>query len=391
MLLPLLLAQATPGTVLRPQAPPVEGATVVVTARDIRHSKAALEACIRRHCPPREDIAASIAYAEDQFIVGDYEQGWVTLRRSRGRNDRFAAAVPAEVAGLRQFAADMASVIGDPEMARVGTIDALSALRAGATDPAALENKRLEVGDAFLRQSVGEADVPLPLRSKVQMAIATYDGVAARAARAGLGEVRGRAMLRGASLYAQLAGGKSMYQEEATRRIAALRATTDPAMQRYRDAALLLSARLAYDRGDKTLLERLLADTDLRVSQPMLVMAPRIDLNLIDRCGDGQRYDLADQWIDYDFTVTRDGRVADVVERRRGKHADGRWIDAAQRSLAGRRYVPLDLAAGAPGLPRLERFILVSDRGVATGTRLAASCGAPTVLNLDLTATETAR
>lgn len=389
MLLALLLAQAVPGTILRPQAPPVEGETVVVIARDPRVSKAALEACIKRKCPPREDIALSIAAAEDQFLEGGYEDAWSLLRASRRRNDRHAGALPGEVSGLRQFAADMASVLGDPNMARVGTIDALSALKAsGVTAAAALEMKRLEVGDAFVRQATEEAGVPVTLRSKLQMAIATYDAVAARAARLGLSDVRGRAMLRGASLYAQMSGGGGMYQGEANRRIAALRATTDPAMQRYRDAALLLEARMAYGRGDPAPMERLLAATTVRTRQPMLVAAPRMDLRLLARCGSGMRYDFKDQWIDYEFTVGRDGRVADPVERRRGRHADGRWIAEVERSLAGRRYLPLDLPETSPGLQRLERFVLVSDQAVATGTRLSGSCGAPTILTMDLTATE---
>ncbi|URW76021.1 hypothetical protein M9980_01970 [Sphingomonas donggukensis] len=385
-----LAAQAVPGTVLRPDK---DSDVIVVIARDTRKSKAALDACIRRKCPPQEDIAATITHAENQFIDGDFENAWATLRRSRGRNDRYASTLPKSVSGLRQFSADMATVLGEPDLARVGTIDSLSALKAKKNaSQADLELKRLEIGDAFARQSNLEAaTTPLPLRSRLQMAVSVYDAVAKRAAEARLPDVQGRAMLRSASLFAQLASDNAMYRQQANRRIAALRATTDPAMQTYREAAEILVARAAYDRGDPAPIERLLDTYPSRTRSPMLVVAPRLSLGEDGSCVDAGANgpDVQDQWIDYDFVIDAGGRVGDIVERRRGKHADGAWINVAQSSLRGRRYLPLEMAQGMTGVSRRERFVLVADRATKTGTRIASGCGPAKIITVDLTGTIT--
>lgn len=359
-------------------------ADIIVVGRDLKASARALKDCRARKCPPKEDIFLSMAHAENQFVAGDYDDAWVTLTRSRKRNERFAATLPKEVAGLVQFSADVSAVTGYSDVARVGTIDALSALKKGLPKgTAALDEKRLEIGDAFMGQGQWE------------MALATYDRVAKRARAAGQTGVAGRAMLRGAQLYVSLSHDHAMFGPGARERIATLKATRDPAMRSFRDAARVLEARMASDNGDSGPLDRLLADNRERTKQPMLVLAPRINLNRpatqVFQQADPMFYDVEDQWVDFDFVINADGRVADVSERRRGAHADGRWIQLAQRSLAGRRYLPLDLPVGTTQLPRLERFILVSGKSDTTLSNIVRSTGAPSVMSIDMTATDSPR
>src|SRR4051794_22444833 len=72
--------------------------TIVVTGR--RDSEAALKACLERHCPPKEDIDATLAYAEQLFEAGDYAGARTVLKRSLGRNAGEARRYPVEVSDL---------------------------------------------------------------------------------------------------------------------------------------------------------------------------------------------------------------------------------------------------------------------------------------------------
>ena len=80
---------------------PVEnGPTVVVTADSLTQTKKALDDCLAHRCPPKEDIARSLAYAEMQFLTGNYQGSYRTLLSSRGRNGRYDSMLPKEVADL---------------------------------------------------------------------------------------------------------------------------------------------------------------------------------------------------------------------------------------------------------------------------------------------------
>jgi hypothetical protein len=46
---------------------------VVVTGVRLKDTEAALKACIARKCPPKEDIDATMAHAENEFVAGDYQ------------------------------------------------------------------------------------------------------------------------------------------------------------------------------------------------------------------------------------------------------------------------------------------------------------------------------
>jgi hypothetical protein len=94
--------------------PPAQ--TIVVTGASLAETGRRLAGCLARHCPPDEDIAATLAHAENLFVAGDYRQahattpywadigfqvaadglvGDVEMLRSHGRSDWVRAVVKA--------------------------------------------------------------------------------------------------------------------------------------------------------------------------------------------------------------------------------------------------------------------------------------------------------
>lgn len=371
VLLAALLVQAQTTPAPRPNG------EIVVVGRNPAASRAALEECLRRKCPAKEDIRASLVHAENQFLAGDYEDAWVTVQRSRKRTEGQAKALPNEVSQLVQFSANMSALAGEMDASRVSTIDSLAALKRGlASDDPQLEIKRLEVGDAFFA-------TPNFDDTNIDMARAVYDGVAQRSAARGWRDVQGRALLRAAAMYAQVAmqPTRGRYREQATRRLAELNTSPYPEFKPYRDAAVLLDARLAAERGDMGPLDRLIASQSGRVDRPMLVSSPRIELRGLETC-------VKDQWVDYEYRIDRDGRVQDVAERRRGERAKGGWMKKVAEAVGARRYMPLSVPADDPGLLRVERFVLAIPAAKVTGTRMRETCGTPVLQSVDITAAE---
>jgi len=370
----LILAQQSALT----GAPPAEAEqSITVTGQRLEATGAALAQCLARHCPPAEDIAASIAHAENQVIVGDFEGARGTLGKARARNKRHAAALPEPVSALLLFEAEVASLLGYADYGRIATMDSVSALKAGlpGTDKR-IATQRLLVADVFLREG------------RYETAVKMYDAVARQADEAGWTAVKGSAMFRALRFYAMAASVNAAYLQEARRRYTALRATTDPALRQVRDASVVLEAKLIL-LSDKT------ADVDavmrrfsgVRTASPMLVITPLVDL------GTPGRHDMTmvpppviqDQWVDFSFRVTRDGGVADLDIVARSDQAGGRWIEQAQAAIADRRYLPLDIPAGAPGFWRRERYMLVADRETPKASRIRKAMGDPKLRIIDLT------
>ena len=80
-------------------APPIDS-SIIVTGRAIEDKRVALGACLARHCPPNEDIDASLALAETQLVAGKYREARVTLLAALGRDKKAAMAYPIPVADL---------------------------------------------------------------------------------------------------------------------------------------------------------------------------------------------------------------------------------------------------------------------------------------------------
>lgn len=350
--------------------------TITVTGRSLAQTGEALEQCLARSCPPAEDIAASVAHAENQLIAGELQDARSTLSRARGRNKRYAETLPIPVSGLLYLDAEVASLLGLARYGRIGTIDSLSALKAGldADDPR-IALQRLRVGDVFLREG------------RNATAVKIYDAVAERAGEAGWHAIQGAAMFRALTFYAMAASVDPVYRSQARRRYAALRATTDEAMRPARDASIMLEVRLATLSDKSASIDAILADLGpMRTAQPMLAFAPPINLAATPHGSYVVTPTFSrDQWADFSYRITREGKVSDVEMTDKAVQADDRWFNTIADALARRRYLPLDIPADSPGLWRRERFMIVADLVDPRWSRIRVPAGTPKVRSIDLT------
>src|SRR5258706_3616290 len=153
----------------KPHAP-AKGNDIVVTGVRLQDSEKALKDCLARRCSPTEDIAATLAHAENQFVAGDYHDARKTLLSSVGRNKRFAKSYPVQVADLLHANSRIAAHLGESEGYRIGMVDVVTSLKAGLpdSDPRVLV-AQIEVGDSFARTR------------QIEAAVSSYRDVARRA------------------------------------------------------------------------------------------------------------------------------------------------------------------------------------------------------------------
>jgi len=371
MLILLLLALTQPAA----SSAALTDQTITVTGASLKVTSDALERCLARACAPAEDIVASMNHAENQLIAGDLQGARTTLLKSTGRNKRHAKTLPVPVSNLLFFNAEVASLSGLTNSGRIGTIDSLSALKAGLPkDGSQVATQRLLVADVFRREG------------RYPVAVKMYDAVADQAARSGWPSLQAAAMFRSLVFYATAASVNASYRSEARRRYAALRGLTTPASQAVRDASVLLEAKLLILSGRKANIDDVLQQVKAKpTTTPMLVMMPPVDLGTI-LPGSGGSSDIShNQWVDFGFRITGNGTVADIDELTRAPNAQGKWIEHAQRALADRRYLPLALPPGSTGLWRHERFMVVADQVASDRSRIRTHAGTPRLHILDLT------
>ena len=86
--------------------------SIVVTGQAIQDKQASLAQCHVRHCPPNQDIDASLALAETQLVAGKYREARVTLLEALGRNKKEAMAYPIPVSDLYRANGRVAAHLG---------------------------------------------------------------------------------------------------------------------------------------------------------------------------------------------------------------------------------------------------------------------------------------
>lgn len=352
-----------------------QGETIVVTAQRPETSAAALAACLARHCPPTDDIAASIAHAENLFMAGAYAQSRKILLASVHRNHGYAAQYPQEVATLHRVAARLSSVNGLPGPARRGSRDAVDALKQGMhkDDPRVIL-QRIEIGDTLAR--IGRPSA----------AVAQYDRVATDARVAHLPVLEGMALLRSAQLWTSAASAVAPPQVlvmKARKALQRIEANPDPAFAPYRNAARLMRVGLASTRNKPAELERAIAAMEPQGTLPTIAYAPIIDMK--DMAFGTARGDFQPRWADVSFWIAPDGRVRDIATIQQSPDMDGDWLKLATRALSQRRYLPLDVPPGSPGLIRVERYLFVSDLIETKGSNLPVRNSRRRVEVVDLT------
>ncbi len=354
------------------EAPPP---AIVVTGNPLSETAKRLQACLDRHCPPLEDIQASLAHAEDQFLEGDYRAARATLAAARRRNDQYAKQYPVALSDLERAHGRLTSMDGHPEWGRFLQIGALETLKNGFdSGDARILIQRLMTGDEYLQTG------------RVDAAIDVYRKVERQARKAGHWRVVGTAMLRPAALYAGLGARDRGYRSLARREIARLERTPEPELAGFRVAAQVLRARLAGATGDQEEMEKTIAAlAGNGFTAPVLVYdePPFRDMpttGVINR-----DLDSNPEWIDLRYRIDSSGRVRDVDELRRSPDISGDWPSQVLKSIARRRYVPLAPSAKPEGLVRIERFTLVFDAEGHTGSAMRARSATGRLVSLDLT------
>ena len=105
--------------------------TIVVTAKSLKQTEADLAACIARNCPPDEDVKATLAHAENQFVGGAYKGARGTLLQSVSRNRKHGAQYPVPVSDLYRGNARVAAHLGEASDFQSSTIASRDVLKKG--------------------------------------------------------------------------------------------------------------------------------------------------------------------------------------------------------------------------------------------------------------------
>jgi hypothetical protein len=151
----------------------------------------------------------------------------------------------------------------------------------------------------------------------------------------------------------------------------------------------ILSMQIAVRRGDEGAVDALATRLRQSASQaPRLLFAPAVeDINPVQSIIQRQpKHDSGIRFADVGYWVRPDGRTAEAeVLRASGL---GQWEPGILRQVRARRYVPLEVEPGHPGVYRIDRFTVRGNMGVPLGSRIRQRMGNLSVRFVDLTETD---
>ena len=147
--LALTTALSAPVALAQQASETTDNREIVVTGRSLKDTADALAACLARGCPPDEDVAATLAHAENQFIGGEYDGARTTLLKSLGRNRKHGQAYPVPVSDLLRANSRVALHLGEGKNFQLSVLDMRDTLKKGVgdDDPRTLV-AQIEVGDS---------------------------------------------------------------------------------------------------------------------------------------------------------------------------------------------------------------------------------------------------
>ncbi|MEP9361186.1 hypothetical protein [Sphingomonas sp. KR3-1] len=371
----MAIAAATPAFAQQ-EAGQDAGSAIVVTGKSLSDTEKQLKDCLARHCPPMEDMEASMGHAENQLLAGDYLGSRDTLAAAHDRNVSHAKEFPLEFSDLERAFGRVTDLNGKPESGKLHQIVSFETLKQGFgdADSRALM-QQLATGDAFAQGG------------RIRAATDIYREVAKRARAEGKPQLAGIAMFREAVLYTSISTVDFTYRDTARDAIRAILKTREPELEETRVAAGVLQARLAKERGDDAAMEREIAKLAGKgFKTPVLVYDEPLyrDPPPVGRF----KRDLQSnpEWVDIRFRIDASGHVRDVEQIRQSPELTIAWADRIREVIGRRRYVPLDLPPGSEGLTRIERYTMVFDMaGVVTGTHMPTRKATPRFTSLDIT------
>lgn len=380
LILALLMGLADPALA----QPRSQDQHVVVTGTRIQDFRDRLAQCLARHCPPDEDIDATLALAEALFVEGDYGHARSAIRASMSRNRDEARNYPEPVSDLYRAGTRVAEHLGRDREAEIYVYQILGSLRAGLP----VEDHRHFTARLEIARSLAALGRPEIARRELRRLVDV-----ARAG--GREDVANLAELR--SLWLE-------YQEapygSARRRLLEMSRWTDPqrALLAYGAKALLIQI---YSReGDDERVDALIATMGggetrrLLYSPPcQLIQQTNVDGNahredavysqglMTDNIAERLTDTFDDKWIDVGFWVQPDGQVEDLQLLRRGRGGGG-WEGPLLEAIRGRRYSP-----GERPTYRLERYTYTATfHTTSTGSHIPDRSPRARIEYLDLTA-----
>jgi hypothetical protein len=361
---------------------------IVVTARSLKDTEADLKACLARKCPPDQDIKATLAHAENQFVEGDYRNARSTLANALGRNRKHKAKYPVEVSDLLRANGNVAAHLGEFDVYRISVLDMRDTLKGALKlNDYRVFGAEIEVADS--RMKLGY----------LEEASGKYLDIERQALTAGLPQVAAIARLRDLSLRVQRAEAEktTFRKKDALDAIDMfLKAPTD-GNDKFKIVAEVLRARLDRTDGNSETANKLIAryaamgGTDQPVllystpikmneAQAARAMAGGSDLNRI-----GTQV-VENRWVDIGFWIGVDGKV-DEPEILRNK-GDTDWADVVLKSIKTRIYAPLKAEGDGStfGVYAIERYSLTAQyENDVTGTRVRQRSPVAKIERMDLT------
>jgi hypothetical protein len=363
--------------------------TIVVTAKSLKQTEADLAACLARSCPPDQDVKATLAHAENQFVAGEYKNARTTLLKSVARNRKHGQAYPVPVSDLLRGNARIAAHLGEAADFQSSTIASRDILKKGVgpTDPRTLVGD-IEVAD--MRAKLGYPDE----------AERMYKSIGERAGVLNLPWIVSATEIRQAML--KLASELPSDQKEGRDRLVRLSQGSDPAYRGTRIAAKILLARSDRKAGkDDSTTKALLAEYAAAggTQTPTLLYSAPIKPAQAPRGSESEgRTEMTQlatknfdgQWFDIGFWITPEGRTSEIeIIRKSG--ADNLFVRPVIESIETRIYAPLKRDPGDPGVYAVERYTMTSQWVEDnTGTRIRMRSPVPRIERMDLTADQLA-
>lgn len=369
---------------------PVAAQDIVVTGKPLTETAANLEDCLKRKCPPNEDIAATLAHAENLFMSGDYKTAQRTLHASLGRNRKHGEGHPMEVSDLLRANGRVAEHMGEGREYQLSTLDMRNTLKKSfGPDDFRTMVADIEVGDS--RAKLGFSDEAENI----------YRDVEKRALVAKQYRVASFARFR----LATVARGRfdaeptSPNRKELDKRLAVLTDNPLPGGEEFVLAAKVLRARTDRKHGAGASTDELVKEFAAKggATRPVLLYSEplsRIDLSTQTQAdGDSARPSWTrlstnryGQWVDIGFWIGADGKVSDAEVLR--SSGDEIWAKPVLGNITRRVYAPLKTSGdNSPGFYMIERYTLTARVSEGeTGTRLRTREAEPRIERLDLTA-----
>jgi hypothetical protein len=361
---------------------------IVVTARSLKDTESDLKACLARKCPPDQDIKASLAHAENQFVEGNYHDARSTLAGALGRNRKHKGQYPIEVSDLLRANGNVAAHLGEANVYRLSVLDMRDTLKSALkSNDYRVFGAEIEVADS--RMKLGYLDE----------ASDKYLEVEKRALSVGLPQVAAIARLRDLSLRVQRAETEKteFRKKEALDGIDAFLNAPTGGSEDFKIAAEILKSRLDRASGNSETADRLIAryaalggtnrpvllySTPIKMNeaQAARAMAGGSDLNRI-----GTQV-VENRWVDVGFWIGADGKV-DAPEILRNK-GDTDWADVVLKAIKTRIYAPLKMEGddASLGVYAIERYSLTAQyENDVTGTRIRQRSPIARIERTDLT------